>query len=120
MAPLSGKKTDSAEMEILEEKAFSTILLCLADELIVEVLDDKSAVSLWHKLESLYMSLTNKLLLKQRLFALRMHEGMDLRDHFDSLNSILLELRNIDVKVEDENAALIMLVSLPNSFKNFV
>ena len=65
-------------------------------------------------------SLTNKLLLKQRLFALRMKEGIKLRDYLDTLNSILRELRNIDVKLEDEDAAIIMLVSLPNSFENFL
>ncbi|KAL0787017.1 hypothetical protein Bca101_003263 [Brassica carinata] len=91
-------------------------------EIIIEVSDEKMAASLWQKLESLYMtkSLMNKLLLKQRLFALRMQEGIELRDHLDKLNSILLELRNIDVKVEDEDAALILLVSLPNSFENSV
>lgn len=49
-----------------------------------------------------------------------MQEGTQLQDHLDSLNSILLDLRNIDVKVEDEDAALILLVSLPNSYENFV
>ncbi|WZZ72241.1 hypothetical protein YC2023_083611 [Brassica napus] len=120
--PLSEKKSEAADLEALEEKAFSTILLCLADEIIIEVSDEKTVVSMWQKLESLYMTkyLTNKLLLKQRLFALRMQEGIELRDHLDKLNSILLELRNIDVKVEDEDAALIMLVSLSNSFENFM
>ena len=120
--PLPEKKSEAADLETLEEKAFSTILLCLADEIIIEVSDEKTAASLWQKLESLYMtkSLTNKLLLKQCLFALRMQEGIELRDHLDKLNSILLELRNIDVKVEDEDAALILLVSLSNSFENFV
>ncbi|KAJ4705817.1 Retrovirus-related Pol polyprotein from transposon TNT 1-94 [Melia azedarach] len=47
-------------------------------------------------------------------------EGMPLRDHLDQLNTILLELRNINVKVEDEDAALILLVSLPLSYENFV
>ena len=65
-------------------------------------------------------SLTNKLLLKQRLFSLQKQEGMSLRDHLDQLNTILLELRNIDVKVEDEDAALVLLVSLPLSYENFV
>lgn len=32
----------------------------------------------------------------------------------------MLELRNIDVKIEDEDAALILLVSLPLSYDNFV
>ena len=120
--PLPEKKSEAANLETLEGKTFSTILLCLADEIIIEVSDEKTAASLWQKLESLYMtkSLTNKLLLKQRLFALRMQEGIELRDHLDKLNSILLELCNIDVKVEDEDAALILLVSLPNSFENFV
>ena len=65
-------------------------------------------------------SLTNKLLLKQRLSTLRMQEGIEHCDHLDKLNSILLELRNIDVKVEDEDTTLILLVSLPNYFENFV
>ena len=65
-------------------------------------------------------SLTNKLLLKQRLFSLRMEEGANLREHLDQMNTILLELRNIDVKIEDEDAALLLLVSLPLSYENFV
>ena len=51
---------------------------------------------------------------------LRMAEGTQLREHLDQLNTLLLELRNIDVKIEDEDAALILLVSLPMSFENFV
>ncbi|KAJ4720887.1 Retrovirus-related Pol polyprotein from transposon TNT 1-94 [Melia azedarach] len=123
-APLARKLADpiTAEMAVLEEKAHSTIMLCLADDIITEVAEEETAQGLWVKLEGLYMtkSLTNKLLLKQRLFSLRMQEGMPLRDHLDQLNTILLELRNIDVKVEDEDAALILLVSLPLLYENFV
>ncbi|WZZ65347.1 hypothetical protein YC2023_076717 [Brassica napus] len=38
-APLSGKKVEhvTTEMEVTEEKTYSTILLCLADEIIIEV-----------------------------------------------------------------------------------
>ncbi|KAJ4721172.1 Retrovirus-related Pol polyprotein from transposon TNT 1-94 [Melia azedarach] len=109
-------------MAVLEEKTHSTIMLCLADDIITEIVEEETAQGLWVKLEGLYMtkSLTNKLLLKQRLFSLRTQEAMPLRDHLDQLNTILLELRNIDVKVEDEDAALILLVSLPLSYENFV
>ncbi|KAL6199904.1 hypothetical protein ACLB2K_029686 [Fragaria x ananassa] len=75
-APLVKKSGDLeiAEMSSLEEKAHSTILLCLADDIITEVAEEETAAGLWLKLESLYMtkSLTNKLLLKRRLFSLRM------------------------------------------------
>lgn len=51
---------------------------------------------------------------------LHMQEGIELCDHQDKFNLILLKLRNIDVKVEDEDAAVTLLVSLSNSFEKFV
>ena len=54
------------EWEELDMKAVSTIRLCLADELMYDVLNDVSTAAIWLKLESQYMSksLTNKLNLK--------------------------------------------------------
>ena len=52
----------------------------------------------------------NKLLLNQRLFSLRMNEGTPLRDHLDQLNTILLKLSNIDVKVKDEDSACFFII----------
>ncbi|RZB99644.1 Callose synthase 7 isoform B [Glycine soja] len=74
------------------------------------------------KLEKVYMtkSICNKLVLKRRLFGLHMKEGTSLKDHLDELSSILIELRDIDVKIEDEDATMILLASLPSSYKSFV
>jgi len=65
-------------------------------------------------------SLTNKLYLKQRLFTLRMKEGTPIKDHLDKLNKILMDLKNIDVRIDEEDQALILLCSLPPSFEIFV
>jgi len=124
-APLSNDskgKSDAAEMDVMDKKAHSTIMLCLEDEVIIEVSRETTSVNLWKKLENLYMTkfLQNKLLLKRCLFALRMQEGTPLKDHLEKLNSVLLKLRNIDFKVEDEDVALLLLVPLPLSYENFV
>jgi len=110
------------EKEELEMKAHSAIQLCLADEVLREVADEDTAAGLSFKLESLYMtmSLTNKLYLKQRLFTLHMKEGTPIKDHLDMFNKIFMDLKNIDVKIDEEDQALILLCSLPPSFKNFI
>ena len=106
----------------MEEKAHSTILLSLDDRIITEVADQATAAELWMTLESLYMtkSPTNKLLLKQQLLSLRMQSGTPLGEHLEKLNSILLDLRNLDVKINDEYAVLILLLSLPSSYESFL
>ncbi|KAL1201097.1 Retrovirus-related Pol polyprotein from transposon TNT 1-94 [Cardamine amara subsp. amara] len=94
-APLSKDKGgDAAEMATLEEKAHSTILLYLEDEVTIEVSDQTSCCRFLEEVSE-------------------MQPDTRLKDHLDQLNSILLDLRNIDVKVEDEDAALLLLVSLP-------
>ena len=65
-------------------------------------------------------SLNNKLYLKQHLFTLRMKEDTPIKDHLDELNKILMDLKNIDVRIDEKDQTLILLCSLPPSFENFV
>ncbi|GLT72015.1 hypothetical protein SLA2020_439880 [Shorea laevis] len=122
---LDGKapSTSSSEKSVeLEEKAHSSILLSLSDGVLREVADEETAAGLWKKLENLYMkkSLTNRLFLKQRLYTLKMEEGTPLGNHLDEFNKILMDLKNIDIQIDDEDQALILLCSLPEFFDNFV
>ena len=68
----------------------------------------------------LYMtkSLVNRLYLKQWLYALE--EGTTIKDHLNEVNKIILDLENIDVKMEEEDQAIILLNSLDKSYSNFV
>lgn len=45
---------------------------------------------------------------------------MPIKDHLDKFNRIILDLKNVDVKVEDEDQALILLRLLPTSHDYFV
>ncbi|KAI3414477.1 uncharacterized protein J3R85_016223 [Psidium guajava] len=122
---LDGKYLDdmtSAKIEEMDEKAHSAIQLSLNDKVLREVADEETAAGLWSKLESLYMkkSLTSRLYLKQRLYTLKMREGTPVQEHLDEFNKIVLDMKNLDIKLDDEDQALIVLCSLPASYENFV
>ncbi|KAH0765169.1 hypothetical protein KY285_001040 [Solanum tuberosum] len=118
------KKPDSMnaeQWEELDEKTLSSIKLSLSKEVLREVIRETIAASLWLKLESLYMtkSLANKLCLKERLYTLRMSEGSSIQSHLDAYNSIIIDLENLEVKFEDENKVVLLIVSLPSTYKHF-
>ena len=67
----------SKEKSEMIAKARSAIILCLGDKALREVAREKTAASMWLKLESLYMtkSLANRLCLKQQLYTFKMTES---------------------------------------------
>ena len=54
------------EWSDLDERALSGIRLCLADDVLFNIVSEKTATGLWTKLEKLYITkfLTNRILLK--------------------------------------------------------
>lgn len=74
---------------------------------------------LWLKLESLYMikSLIKMLYLKQ-CYTLRMREGLSFKAHLDKFNKIIMDLKNIDIKNDDEDQTIFILCSLPAHHMN--
>ncbi|GJX90511.1 retrovirus-related pol polyprotein from transposon TNT 1-94 [Tanacetum coccineum] len=120
-------ETLPADMEvgkkaILMKKAYSTMILCLGDRVLREVTKETTATGIWTKLTSLYMTkfLANRLYLKKRLYIYYMTLGTKLGDHIDVFNKLILDLANIDIGIEDEDQALMLLTSLPSSYENFV
>ena len=55
-------------------RVVSAIKIWLADKMMYHVMDEESQVAIWLKLESSYMSKSNKLLLKKKLYGLKMAE----------------------------------------------
>jgi hypothetical protein len=67
-------------------------------------------------------SLANKLRLKERLYSIRMSEGTSMQSHLNEFNSIIVDLENLNVKIDDEDKAILLIVSLPfeNVKSNFL
>ena len=120
-AKLPKDMTDAVKKDILT-KAHSAILLSVTDEVLREIVDQTTTMGLWDKLSEIYQnsSLTNRLYQKQRLYTLRMSEGTPVKDHLDTFNRVILDLQGLGVKIDEEDQALILLCSLPNSYENFV
>src|SRR3954471_23054695 len=111
----------AAEKTNMIEKAHSAILLSLGDKVLRQVSKETTASGLWVKLESLYMtkSLVNRLYLKQALYSFKMVEDKVLAEQLDMFNKLILDLENIDVKIDDEDQALLLLCALPRSHAHF-
>jgi hypothetical protein len=119
------KKLEKMIDDIWEEqdmKAVSTIWLLLANEIMYDVMEENSTAGIWLNLEKSYMSksLTNKLHLKQKLYGLKMTESADLRQHINTFKQIITDMLRIDIKFEDEDKAMMLLTSIPASYKHLV
>lgn len=106
----------------IQKKAVSTIRLALAPEIKHNVLKETTPTALWEKLQNIYASksLTNRLCLKMELYQLKMEMRGNLHDHINKFNQLVSQLLNADDKISDEEQALLLLSSLPRSYKPVV
>ena len=85
-------------------------------------MDETLAAKLWLKLENLYMtkSLSNKLYLKKQFYNIRMKEGTPILEHVNIFIKIVSDLLCLEVKLEEEDKALLLLATLPPSYDHLV
>lgn len=58
--------------------------------------------------------------MKKKLFRFQFREGMSMSEHFNSFNQILVDLQNLDVEIQDEDKALLLLNSLPDTYEHLI
>ena len=67
------------------------------------------------------MSIESRLLLKRRLYHFQLKKGLSIADHMNDYTKFLADLINMDVDIEEEDKAVILLNSLPDEeYETFV
>ncbi|KAG8481939.1 hypothetical protein CXB51_026741 [Gossypium anomalum] len=85
-----------------DRKALTQLHLHLSNEILQDVMKEKTAAALWKRLEQICMSktLTSKLHMKQRLYAHRLEEGASVYEHLTVFKEILSNLEAMEVHRE--------------------
>ena len=81
-----------------------------------------NAHELWSKLESTIQKKTprNKASLVRRLVKLDYMDGQSMKEHLNSFKGLVNQLTKINMKIDDELQALLLLNSLPESWDTLV
>ncbi|KAG8481139.1 hypothetical protein CXB51_025904 [Gossypium anomalum] len=105
-----------------DRKALTQLHLHLSNEILQDVMKEKTAAALWKRLEQICMSktLTQQVAYeKQRLYAHRLEEGASVHEHLTVFKEILSNLEAMEVQYDKEDLGLILLCSLPPSYSTF-
>jgi cell division cycle protein 20 (cofactor of APC complex) len=103
--------------------ACGVIRSCLTQDIKYNVMKESSAKKIWDTLEGKYLTKTieNMLHLKRRLYSFKLKKGTSMQDHMNAYTKLLADLVNVDVDIEEEDKALILLSSLPDEeYETFV
>ena len=64
--------------------------------------------------------LTNRLYMKKQLYELKIGEETDIRDQINNFNECITQLLSVEVKIDEEDKAIILLASLSKSYETLV
>ena len=96
----------------LDQKAKSTIRLCVSDLVLLNVSGEATGKTLWDKLGTLYQSksLVNKCFLQKKMYNLRMKDGDSVTEHLNAFNTVVSQLSSVDIKISDEDKCISLFV----------
>ncbi|GKA99773.1 retrovirus-related pol polyprotein from transposon TNT 1-94 [Tanacetum coccineum] len=123
--PLAEAKPTGMKAEdrtLLDRQALGVVRLSLAKNVAYNIDNEKTTYGLFKALSNMYekLSASNKVFLIRQLVNTKMKEGASIADHVNEFNSILSRLMSVDIKLDNEVQALLLLSSLPESWSGTV
>ena len=110
---------EEEEWCVHERQVLGVIRLTLTRLVEHNIVKEKTTADLMQALSSMYEkpSANNKVHLMKKLFNLKMVEGTLVAQHLNEFNTITSQSSSVEIDFDDEIRALIVLASLPNSWK---
>lgn len=107
--------------EAADLKAQSDIILAVSTSEIKQVKNCKTAQEIWKKLEEIFQSKgpARKVALLNNLMSLKMQDGDDPREHSRQFFDTVDKLAELEVEINRELLAVMLLRSLSERFENF-
>lgn len=104
-----------------DNKAKSDIILSISPSELKQVKGCDTSRELWLKLKSIYQSKgsARKATLLKQLALQRMEENDDIREHVRRFFDTVDKLSEMDIEINQDLLAIMLLYSLPPSFENF-
>ncbi|KAJ3663597.1 hypothetical protein Zmor_007844 [Zophobas morio] len=104
-----------------DEKAKSDLILSIGASQLKMVKNCATSRELWQKLEDTFQSRgpARKASLLKNLTLKKMNEGDDIHEHLHEFFDSVDKLAEMDVNINDDLLAIMLLYSLPASFENF-
>ena len=104
------------------DKALASIVLAVHPSLLYLLGDPQDPEEVWEKLCNQFQKKTwaNKLVLKKKLWGLKLKDKEPVQDHIKAMTEIFEELAIIGYPVEEEDRVVQLLASLPESFSMIV
>ena len=102
-------------------KAQSDIVLAISSSEIKQIKGCVSAREIWTKLENIYQSKgpARKVALLNHLMSLKMQDGDDAQEHSRDFFDTIDKLAELEVEINKDLLAVLLLRSLPENFENF-
>ena len=103
-------------------RMLATIILTVDMTLLYLIEEPDSSVTVWEKLANQFQKKTwaNKLILRRKLYALRLKDGDSVHEHIKAMTEIFNELSVIGVEMGEEDRVVHLLASLPDSYNTLV
>lgn len=87
----------------MDQKACSTIRLCLSRNMVYDFIDDTTTIGIWNKLQAMYLQndQMSVIYIQKKLITFRLSVGRLMRDHINKFESLYLDCVALGAKFEE-------------------